>query len=353
MMGPFRQELQKTIQQEYEGKLEAEKVKLQLEAKQHAERITAEHAKELEEQVKELTGQLKEAQKNELALRKARKDLETKQEQFELLLSRKVDEEVGKAKEELGKNYALKMAEQDKQAADLRGQIEELKRKAEQGSQQAHGEILELRLEDLLQQSFPEDLVEPVPKGTKGADVIQRVNGKHGDCCGTIIWESKNTKNWSKSWIDKLKENQRDVKAEIAVLASAVLPEGIQSFGELDGIWITHWSYACQLACALRFNLIQVNRASIAREGKDQKMGMLYDYFTGPLFKQRVETIAGAFKRMREDLDQEKDAMERIWNKREKQIVAVMKGTAGMYGDIEGIAGAYLPQIEILQLPDR
>lgn len=328
-----------------------EKKRLEEEVTERAEAQAAEQVRELHEQLTELTKQLKTAQENELELRKQRRELERKQKEAELELARKVDEQTAKIKEELVKEYSLKEYQQEEQIAGLRRQIEELKRRAEQGSQQAKGEALENKLEDILRENFPDDTIEPVPKGIKGADVIQKVNEKSGQCCGTIIWESKNTKNWNDSWIEKLKNNQRDIRAEIAVLASSALPEHIQSFGVVEDVWVTHWLFASQLACALRINLIQLSQSKIAYEGRDQKMQMLYDYLTSVQFKQRVETIAGAFNRMSEDLAQERQAMERIWNKREKQIGMVMKGTAGMYGDIQGIVGAYLPEIEMLQLP--
>jgi hypothetical protein len=190
-----------------------------------------------------------------------------------------------------------------------------------------------------------------VAKGIKGADVVQRVNTSSGQSCGTIIWESKNTKTWSDSWIPKLKDDQRALKAEIAVLASMVLPKGISHFANVDGVWVTDFSTVIGVASALRTNLAQVSMARLAAEGKSSKMEVLYAYLSGTEFKQRVEAIVESFVAMNEDLDREKRAMETAWSKREKQIQRVIHSVAGMYGDMQGIIGATLPKIEYLELP--
>ena len=348
---PLRNELEGSLKQQYDKQLVEAKEVLEKEFSAKAKKQAESQVQELQEQVKELSGELKEAKGNEAELRKLKRTLEREKEDLELQVSRKVDEQTEKAKKELEDKYSLKETQHKEQIESLNKQIGELKRKAEQGSQQAQGEALERKLEDLLKEAFPYDLIEPVPKGISGADVIQRVNGKSGQCCGTIVWESKNTKNWSKPWIDKLKENQREIKAEIAVLASVILPNEITSFGFYEGIWVTHWSFACQLACALRISLIEMQESKIAQVGKDHKMELLYDYLISPQFKQRVETVVGAFSRMRKDLADERQSMERIWSKREKQIELVIKGTAGLYGDMQGIAGSVIPEIEALQMP--
>ena len=346
LLEPLRVELQRDLTKEYEDKLREAKEKFESEAKKRAEENVAITTKDLQEQVKETNERLKKSQEAEIQLRKQGRELERKQEETELEFNRRLDEQRKQTKEELEKEYTLKIGQQEEQMASMKKQIDELKRKAELGSQQAQGEALEKKLEDLLQETFPNDLVEPVPKGMSGADVIQKVNGRIGQCCGTIIWESKNTKNWNRSWVDKLKENQRDAKAEIAVLASVILPSEISTFGMHEGVWITHWTFACQLACVLRMNLIELHESKIAQAGKDNKMELLYDYLISPQFKQRVEIVLGAFDRMRKDLVQERQAMERIWSKREKQIELVMKGTIGLYGHPQGIAGAVIPEIE-------
>ncbi|MEW6616793.1 MAG: DUF2130 domain-containing protein [Thermodesulfobacteriota bacterium] len=224
------------------------------------------------------------------------------------------------------------------------------RRKAEQGSMQTQGEVLELDLEAHLKICFPVDEIEPVPKGMRGADILQKVYSRSGQHCGAIIWETKHTKAWSDGWLSKLKDDQRDVKAEIAVIVTEALPKGINSFAQLEGVWVTNFMLASSLAEVLREGLIELSQAKLSAIGKNEKVEAIYNYLSGPEFKQKVEAIVEAFKSMKEDLDQEKRAMTRIWAKREKQIERVIMNTAGMYGDMQGIIGATLPQIKILEI---
>jgi hypothetical protein len=180
---------------------------------------------------------------------------------------------------------------------------------------------------------------------------MQHVNTSTGQPCGTIIWESKNTKTWSDNWIPKLKDDQRASRAEIAVIASMVLPKGVAHFANVDGVWVTDFSTVVGVASALRANLTQVAMTRVAAEGKSGKMEMLYGYLSGTEFKQRVEAIVESFVTMNEDLEREKRAMETTWSKRDKQIKRVIQNVAGMYGDMQGIIGATLPKIEYLELP--
>ncbi len=285
--------------------------------------------KDLQEELGEKDKKLIESQKAELDLRKERRKLEEDKKTFELEMTRKLDTERERIQEDslkkVAEEYRLKDMEKEKLVSDMRKQIEELKRKAEQGSQQTQGEVLELDLEEILKSNFPLDQIEPVPKGIKGADILQKINNQAGRHCGTIIWESKRTKAWSNSWIEKLKDDQRDVKAEIAVLMTTVLPKGIDTFSYMDGIWVTNHALIVGLATALRMNLIQIADSKIAAEGKEEKMEVLYSYLSGPEFRQKIEAIVETFASMKRDLDQEKRAMTRIWSKRDKQIEPWMR----------------------------
>ena len=248
--------------------------------------------------------------------------------------------------------HRLKDMEKEKKISDMLKTIEELKRKGEQGSMQTQGEVLELDLEALLRSRFPTDEIEPVPKGIRGADILQRVHNRSGQLCGTIIWESKRTKAWSDGWIAKLKDDQREVKAEIAVIVSETLPSGVKAFTQMEGVWVADFTLAASLAEVLRSGLTQLALAKLSAVGRGEKMDVIYNYLSGPHFRQRVEGIVEAFKSMKEDLDQEKRAITRTWAKREKQIERVINNTAGMYGDIQGIIGASLPEIKILELDE-
>ena len=208
----------------------------------------------------------------------------------------------------------------------------------------------ELELESLLSARFPRDTIEPVPKGEHGGDVLHRVVGPLGQVCGTILWESKRTKNWSDGWLGKLREDQRAAKAEIAIIISQVLPKDVESFDWIDHVWVAHPRVAMPVAATLRQSLVDLAMARQAAEGQQTKMEMVYQYLTGPRFRHRVQAIVEAFSSMQEDLDREKKAITKQWAKREEQIDRVMQATVGMHGDLQGIAGKSLQEIEGLEL---
>ncbi len=245
----------------------------------------------------------------------------------------------------------LKVAEKEEQISGMQRQIEDLKRRAEQGSQQLQGEVLELELESLLRAKFPTDVFEPVPKGEFGGDIVHRVIGPSNQLCGTILWESKRTKNWSDGWLAKLRGDQRAAKADIALMVTSVLPKNTSSFDLVDGVWVTEANCAIPVAIALRQSLIQLSGARQAAQGQQTKMELVYQYLTGPRFKQRIEAIVEKFSDMQSDLDKERKATIRLWAKREGQIRGVIESTVGMYGDLQGIAGKALDEIEGLSLP--
>lgn len=309
---------------------------------------------DLKNQLGEKAKLLAEAQANELELRKRSRELEEKEKGLALELQRQVDEERKKISEEVGRRVAdehrLKGLEKDKQLDDMRKQIEELKRKAEHSSEQRQGEVLELEFEGLLRAQFPFDTIEPVAKGIRGADVIQKVLLPTGQVAGTIVWEMKRTRTWSDGWIEKLKEDQRALRAEFAVIVTQTMPKDVRALAQLEGVWVTEFSCAVGLGHALRGQLLQIYQVQNAASGKGEKMEFLYNYLTGIGFRQRVESIVEAFKSMQDDLDKEKRAYQKMWAAREQQLMRVLNNTAGMYGDIQGIVGASLPKIETLEL---
>ena len=255
-----------------------------------------------------------------------------------------------KARSQIEEEMNLKVSEKEQTIVSMQRTIEELKRKSEQGSQQLQGEVQELELESLLCAKFPRDTIEPVAKGVRGADALQRILGPLHQPCGSILWESKRTKNWSDEWLPKLRDDQRAAKAEIAVLVSQALPKGGENFELMDGVWVTHPRTAMALAVVLRQTLIEVSAARQASVGQETKMEMVYQYLTGPRFRQRVQAIVEAFSSMQEDLAAEKRAIMKQWAKREEQIARVMQGTVGMYGDLQAIAGKTLQEIEGLEM---
>ncbi len=350
------EDAKKAIDQQVSQKLQAEKEKVKQEARKEVEETIRVELKDLHEQNSEKERKLAEAQKVELDFRRKIRELEELRKNQELEITRRLDEErksiFEKAKKEAGEENRLKLLEKEKQLEDTKKALDEAKRKAHQGSMQTQGEVLELDLESLLKSQFLVDEIEPVPKGIKGADIVQRVHDRGGRFCGTIIWESKHTKAWNDGWLSKLKDDQREVKAEIAVLVTETMPKGIERFSQVGGVWVTSYVLSIALASVLRTSLIDLAQLKSSLVGKSEKMEVLYNYLSGSEFRQRIEAIVESFQSMKEDLEQEKRATVKMWAKREKQIERVVTNTAGMYGDMEGIIGTSLPHIRSLELTE-
>jgi hypothetical protein len=347
---------EETIVQTATEELERQKEKLLRAAAAKAGEALALEMADLKARVKEKDEELATFHKEQLQLMKEKRAIEDREARLELDVARRLDEErkqiSQKASEEAVERFRLVVREKDEKIERMVDQIDEMKRRAEQGSQQLQGEVLELELEDMLREVFRLDSIAPVPKGMRGADVTQRVLRGDGRSCGTILWECKRTKAWSNSWIEKIKDNQREVGAEIAVIASEVLPDGVACIGVVDGVWVTGLATVIGLGTALRTNLIELANVRATHVGKEEKMEALYNYLSSPQFKQRVEGIVEAFRSLNEELDREKRAMSGIWARREKQIERVIANTTGMYGDMQAIAGASMQQIEALNLTE-
>jgi hypothetical protein len=305
---------------------------------------------ELQDILKQRDEKLAEAQKAQTDFLRKSRELDEAKRELDLNVEKKIQAGLSAAREQAQKeaeeHLKLKVMEKEQTIASMQKQIEELRRRAEQGSQQLQGEVQELELEAILCSRFPHDKVEPVPKGEHGGDILHRVCSQLGQPCGTILWESKRTKNWSDGWLVKLREDQRSAKAEIAVIVSHALPKGVETFELIDGVWVTHPRAAVPVALSLRHTLMEVASVRKANVGQETKMEMVYQYLTGPRFRQRVQAIVEAFSSMQEDLDKEKKAITKQWAKREEQIERVMQATVGMYGDLQGIAGKSLQEIE-------
>ncbi len=335
-------------------KLTAEKIVLWKQAQIEAGKEKEAEKKMLEERLAEKDTKLRKANEKELLLRKEKNKLEEEKRNFELEKQRQLDEEREKITEDANKKATEEqrfiIGQLKKQLAGAIKAKDDLSRKLEQGSQQTQGEVLELELEEILKVEFPYDEIVPVPKGVRGADVVQKVKDNSGRMCGQIIWESKKTKAWSNGWIQKLKDDQRMIKADLAVIVSVALPEDVKGFVLRNGVWICDIKLVVALAVALRINLLNVSRERAMSVGKNEKMEILYSYLTGVEFKQRVEAIVEAFSSMDQGLRKERMAYEKIWSEREKQIKKVITNTVGMYGDLSGLVA--LPQIKTLELPE-
>ncbi len=344
----MREQIMATVATKHAAELEeAKKLSLQeaqkkaaAEFEQQTKNLSIEIAEE-KDRNKKLTEKLDGLLEEMRALR--RRDEERELEMKEKFL--KEEERISlEARKKAEAEHELKDLEKNKKLNDALRQIEELKTKMQQGSQQMQGEVLELELERLLHAEFPTDSISEVKKGERGADTVHTVIDKLGRTCGTILWETKNAQ-WQASWIPKLKEDQRAKKSELAVLVTINKPEWLESFTYKDGVWVTSWKFALPLAFALRYHLVSIKHEKASYEGRDGKMEVLYQYLTGTEFKHRVEAIVEGFGSMQKELEREKNWFHTKWAKQEKEMRKVLNNTHGMYGDLQGIIGASLPEL--------
>ncbi|BDU27239.1 DUF2130 domain-containing protein [Flavobacterium sp. GSB-24] len=326
----------------------SEKIKIKLEEENKDRLLLME--KELSEksdkirELNKMQGEIAKLQREKLEMKEAIEAEAQKQLNATLVLER---DKIRKQEEE--KNE-LKIKEYQKQSDDQKKLIEEMKRKQEQGSMQLQGEVMELAIEEWLANNFPLDSIDEVKKGANGADCLQIVNTRELQNCGSIYYESKRTKAFQPSWIEKFKNDIRTKRANIGVLVTEVMPSGMERMGMRDGIWICTYEEFKGLSAVLRQSLIQISQAVQAQENKGDKMSMLYDFLTSNEFRLQIEGIVEGFTQMQNDLDSEKRAMQRIWKQREKQIEKVVHNTLGMYGSIRGIAGNAVQTVRALEL---
>jgi hypothetical protein len=300
----------------------------------------------------ELTVQLAESKRVELDVRKQREALKTEKESLDLLVMRRVDKERERIREEEENRNHFKLAEKDKLIDDMRKQAEEIRRKSEQGSQQGQGEIPERALEANLRSQFTSDEFEPVAIGRAGADLIQKVIGPGGAVCGTILWEWKCTKDWQEVWLSKVRENQRSAHATLGVIASKTLRKGIVNFDCIDDVWVSSFDCIVPLAKALRAALIQTNLAQVSGQDRSGKTERVYSYVTGQDFKHRVSSIHEVYVTLQKELEKEKSFVNRAWARRAKYHEQIMFGIEGMRGELHGIVGESMPEIDGLEAPD-
>lgn len=294
---------------------------------------------------------LKEARRKEMDFLQKVQDLNTKEQELDLTLQRRLIEErasLGEKirKEELEKGalketeYQLRLRELEKQLDDQKKLAEEMKRRAEQGSTQLQGEVQELALEEMLKSAFPFDLIEEVGKGIRGADCTQTIRNSFGQVCGKIVYESKRTKDFSRDWPEKLKADMRHLGADLAILVTQAMPKDMDRFGEREGVWICSFAEVRALAHVLRDGIVRVYNASRSQENQGEKMVMLYSYLTSNEFAEQWKAVREGFMSMKLSIQRERDAMEKLWKAREKQLEKVLLNTAHIKGSIEGIAGS-------------
>jgi len=358
----FQQQAQ-AVATEYTQKLQEEKIKLQQSMEVNLRKsIGADYENQLNlltQNNKDNEEKLKLARQKELEFLQKEQALQTREAELELSVQRKLQEERTKLSEELRNleeertanrelEHLLKQKELEKQLEDQKRLIEEMKRKAEQGSMQLQGEIQELVLEEMLRTAFPFDMVNEVGKGIRGADCIQTIRNQLGQECGRIIYESKRTKHFDKSWIEKLKADMRSTTADVAVIVTQAMPEQLSKLGQVEGIWVCTFSEVIALSYVLRDGIIKIFNANRSQENRGDKMHLLYDYLTSNEFGEQWKAIREGFQSMKLSIQKERDAMEKLWKAREKQLEKVLLNAAHIKGSIEGIAGSDNIQLNLI-----
>ena len=324
--------------------------KAQADAKSKAMEEFSQEKKALAEELQEKNSKLTEFRQQELELRKQKLQMEEKQANFEVDFQRKLDEERKSLTEQIitkeSNRFSMIEAEYKKKIDDAQKANEVMRHKLEQGSNQLQGEVLELEIENTLSSSFHQDKIEEVKKGVRGADVLQTVRTPYGQECGTIIWEAKRAENWNEKWLQKLKDDQQEAKAEIAVLVTTVMPKGITDvFMRSGDIWVVSPHVVKPVAEMLRVVLLEAQKLKQVNTGRNEKMELLYNYLSSAAFTQKIRTMLDAFESMRSDLEAEKKAIQKIWAKRQTQIERVTTSMSTVVGEIQGIAHEALPQV--------
>jgi hypothetical protein len=349
---------------EFSKKLQEEKISLQKTLEENLRKsIGSDYENQLsllQQSNKDNEEKLKSARQKELEFLQKEQELKNKEAELEISVQRKLQEERSKLSEEIRKieeqknsaresEYQLKQKELEKQLEDQKKLVDEMKRKAEQGSMQLQGEVQELALEELLKTSFPFDEISEVGKGKRGADCIQTIRNNFGQECGKIIFESKRAENFGGDWIEKLKADMRSQGADIAIIVTRTMPKDMQQFGEKNGVWICSFAEVKALVHVLRDGIIKIFNASKSQENRGDKMHLLYDYLTSTEFGEQWKAIREGFQSMKQSIQRERDAMEKLWKSREKQLEKVLLNAAHIRGSIEGIAGQDSIDLNLLE----
>lgn len=344
------------FQERLEKQLKEEKIALAAQLKAKLTEEQSEQLAELQKELNEQSEKVKELNRSKAEIEKLKREKGELKEAAEAEAQKKLNETLLSEKEKIRKAEAekneLRFLEMQKKLEDQKKLTEEMKRKQEQGSMQMQGEVQELAIEDWLANQFPLDTIDEIKKGARGGDCIQIVNTRTVQNCGTIYYESKRTKDFQPTWIEKFKADIREKGADIGVLVTEVMPSDMERMGMRDGIWICNYDEFKGLCAVLRNSIVQLSTAMSSQENKGDKMDMLYDFLTGNTFRMQVEAIVEGFTQMKSDLDSEKRSMQRIWKQREKQIEKVTANTIDMHASIKGIAGNAIQTVKALELPE-
>ena len=317
----------------YKKQLAAEEERIRAEAR---ERAAADVALQLEKKDREIAAAREQAQRQEQMLRDQ--------------LAAAEDRARAEARKNADDEYALKLREKDKQLADAWQKVKEAEAKMQQGSQQTQGEALELEIEELLREAFRDDEISEVKKGQRGADITEKVIDRRGRNCGTILWETKNGK-WQEAWLAKLRDDQREAKAHIAVLVAANPPADIETFVNRDGVWIVNAAMPGPRFPAAPHPDRGLRRArQSGRQGREDG-----DPLRLPDQPRVPAPGAGDRRGLHlplDDVEREKRRFETKWARQEKEIRKIIDSTQGMYGDLQAVTGRSLPPVAALELPE-
>lgn len=343
------------LQQSTKEALKEQSIKMREELKKE---ILEEHQESLEllqKQLQEKSNQVKELNNAKVEieqLKLANSEQESKLKvQFQKEFHTKFLQEKEQILKQISEENELKLKEKNVQLEELKKQLKETQRRAELGSVQLQGEVQELAIEEFLRLNFPFDEIEEIKKGVKGGDCVQTIHTREIANCGKIYYESKRTREFQKSWIEKFKEDMRERGIELGVIVTETLPKELERMGLIEGVWICTFEEFKGLCVVLRESVIKISLARKIKENKADKMNLLYHYLTSEEFKMQIEAIVEGFMQLNSDLEREKAAMNKIWTQRKKQIDKVLKNTIGMYGSLQGIAGSSIANIKALELP--
>lgn len=348
-----KENLENIIEQQVKQKLKSETSKLEKTIRQKIDEEKLEQIEFLQKELNQKSEQLKELNRTKAEIERLKREKEEQAEKISLEkekeFTQKLYEEKKKIKEIVEAENILKIRELEKQLEEQKEIAKEALRKAEQGSMQRQGEIQELELENILRETHRYDDIIEVKKGQQGADIIQLVKNENGIECGKIYYESKRTKNFNENWLQKLRDDNLTVKADILVLVTETMPNGQDKFFYKDGVWICSLWEVKGLSIVLRHGLIQVHSISMTQQGKETKMEMLYNYLTSQEFSGQFGAIIEGFKALQDNYSDEKIKMQKIWKEREKQLEKILMNAVSFYGSIKGIAGASIPDIKMLE----
>ena len=343
------------VNQQVKSELKKQEISLQEKYKKEAEEEQSEAIVSLQKEVAEKSSKIKELNKTSIEVEQLKREKEELADSIKVESEKKLNQKLATEKERIQKEEKdkneLKTKELEKKLADQKKLTEEMQRKQEQGSMQTQGEVQEIGIEEWLVDKFPLDSIEEIKTGERGADCLQIVNTRSRQNCGAIYYESKRTKLFQQGWVEKFKADIIEKKADIGVLVTEAMPTDMERLGLKDGIWVCSFDEFKGLCTVLRESIIQISAAITTNDNKGDKMGMLYDFLTSNEFRLQIEAIVEGFSQMQTDLLSEKRAMHKIWSQREKQIEKVIQNTAGMYGNIKGIAGNAIQTVKHLELP--